>query len=365
MVGGNTKTIWHAFEKCEGLTSVEIQESVTSIGVDAFMYCTALVDLHISEEGNNLPLSSQAFYGCSALEQIVLPKRVIRLGNSTFKKCTSLKIVYMSKDIKSVGYDAFYDCPSLEIVYYESGEEQYAAIKISNGNEALLTAETHYNVHDIESHYTTITVEATCTEDGSVTKSCPCGYSSFTIIHASNHKPILVNHKAATCTEDGYTGDTVCEACAEVFEQGSVIVCSGHSGGTATCENPAQCEKCSEYYGEVLPHTYSNDADANCNECGFERQIDVSESEIQGSVQNPSGNETQGNVQNPGESETQNNVQSPVENETSSNVSNTNQNKVENPSTDKPHIIALYSIPILSLLFLGIIIYSNKKKVPN
>ena len=102
VVGGNTKTIRHAFEKCEGLTSVEIQESVTSIGVKAFIYCTALVDLHISEEGENLPLSSEAFYGCSALEQVILPKRVIRLGNSTFKKCTSLKIVYMSKDIERV-----------------------------------------------------------------------------------------------------------------------------------------------------------------------------------------------------------------------------------------------------------------------
>ena len=335
VVGGNTKTIRHAFEKCEGLTSVEIQESVTSIGVKAFIYCTALVDLHISEEGENLPLSSEAFYGCSALEQVVLPKRITRLGNSTFKKCTSLKIVYMSKDIKSVGYDAFYDCPSLEIVYYESDEEQYAAIQINNGNEALLTAETHYNVHDIESHYTTITVEATCTEDGSITKSCPCGYSSFTIIHASNHKPILVNHKDATCTEDGYTGDTVCEACAEVFEQGSVIACTGHSGGTATCSELALCEKCNQYYGETLPHSYTNDIDGICDECGFEREVDIPQTpeqdDVQDTEQDIDQNDAQNNVQNDVQNNVQDNAQKPVQDNVQKPVKDDEQNSVQNP----------------------------------
>lgn len=374
VVGGNVEKInGSAFRNCDGLTSIDIQESTLS--TYSFAECTSLVDVQISEEGKEFSLSSYAFYKCSALEEIVLPKRITGMGNSTFQKCTSLKTVYLSAEIGRIGYDAFYDCPSLEIVYYESDEVAYAEINVSYGNEALSMAQTHYNVHDIESHYTTTTVPATCTEDGSITKSCPCGYSSFTILHASNHKPVLTNQKDATCTTDGYTGDTVCEACNEVFEQGTTIAACGHSGGTATCENPAQCENCNEYYGEALLHTYSSDTDTECNICGFERQINAPENETESNVQNPEENESQGNVQIPEENESQsnmqnsnkneaeNNVQTPVEN----NASSTNQNKVENPSTDKPAppIAAVCAIPILALLFFGIALYSNKEKATN
>ena len=375
VIGGNVEEIWTAFKGCESLTSVEIQESVTAIYGKAFIYCTALVDVQITEDGEEFGLSGEMFLGCSALEEIMLPKRVTRIGNATFKNCTALKVVYLNSEIGFVGYDAFYGCPALEVVYYESDEEAYSEINISYGNEALASAQTHYNVHGVESHYTIITVPATCTEDGSITKSCPCGYSSFTILHAADHKHVLVNQKDATCTTDGYTGDTICEACNEVFEQGTTIAACGHSGGTATCKNPAQCEKCSEYYGEALPHAYSNDTDAKCNECGFERQIDVSENDTPGNVQNSVENETPDNVQNsdknktdtsvqnPNGNETQGNAQNPVESETSSDVSSTNQNKVKNPSTDKPPIVAVYAIPVLALLFFSIALYSNKKKV--
>lgn len=277
VIGGEVKTIGHSFSGCRGLTSIEIQESVTGIGVYAFRGCTALVDVQIAEEGEKLNLSSYAFYECSSLEEIRLPQKITSIGNATFKKCTSLKSVYISKELDSICYDAFYDCPSLEIIYYESSEENFANIKIEYGNEALASAEIHYNVADVDSHYTIVTVPATCTEDGYETKSCPCGYSSFTIIHASSHKHIIANQKDATCTTDGYTGDEICEACKEVFKAGETIEALGHIGGTATCKAPALCERCNQNYGETLPHAYTNDKDAICNECGYERETGVTE----------------------------------------------------------------------------------------
>lgn len=339
IVGGNTKQINIAFNNCQGLTSIDIQESVRNIEIHAFMYCTVLVNLHISEEGESLPLGSSAFYGCSALEKVILPKRVVSLGNSTFKKCTSLKIVYMNKEIRSVGYDAFYDCPALEIVYYESGEEQYAEIIIGSGNESLLSAETHYNVHDIESHYTTITVNATCTEDGSITKSCPCGYSSFTIIHASSHKPIVINKYDATCTHNGYTGDTICEACKEVFEQGVVIEYLGHIGGTATCSQQALCERCSEYYGEIIPHSFTNDTDSICDECGYERELNLPQEPEQNNGQNTEQDNTPNNVQDNIESNAQDNSQNNAQNNVQGNIQSPTQNSADNSkpnNTQKP-----------------------------
>ena len=50
----------------------------------------------------------------------------------------------------------------------------------------------------------------------------------------------LVNDKEATCTEGGYTGDTVCTVCGETIKQGETIPATGHkeetvAGKEATC----------------------------------------------------------------------------------------------------------------------------------
>lgn len=55
------------------------------------------------------------------------------------------------------------------------------------------------------------------------------------------HTPKTVNAKAATCTEDGYTGDTVCSVCGYEMSQGEAVPATGHSftsyvpNGDATC----------------------------------------------------------------------------------------------------------------------------------
>ena len=50
--------------------------------------------------------------------------------------------------------------------------------------------------------------------------------------------------KDATCTENGYTGDTCCKGCGAKLESGKVIPAAGHKGGTATCKDKAVCEVC-------------------------------------------------------------------------------------------------------------------------
>ena len=388
VVGGNTKTIDGAFEGCKGLVSIEIQESVTNICIQSFLYCTSLVEVNISEEGGALALGSEAFYGCSALEEIILPNRISRINNATFARCTSLKVVYLSSNLTDIAYDAFYNCPSLEKVYYESTAETYAKINVQYGNEALKNAQTHYNVSSIDDHYTVTTVPATCTEDGSITKSCPCGYSSFTIIHASNHKPVLTNQKEATCTTEGYTGDTICEACKEVFEHGNIIAACGHSGGTATCKEKAKCEKCSEYYGDALPHTYSSNTDSICDVCSFDRQLNIPQDPVQndnqnntqGNIQDNTQNNTQGNAQentqgnkddnkkpvestvpDSTQSATQDNTQSTTQNNASGDNQSTVQDNVENSSTRKPYV-ALVGFAVITTAFIISLFVAKKKQ---
>ena len=53
------------------------------------------------------------------------------------------------------------------------------------------------------------------------------------------HSPAAIADKAATCTKDGYTGRTYCEACASVVDWGTVVPATGHtyqvSGNQLVC----------------------------------------------------------------------------------------------------------------------------------
>ena len=81
--------------------------------------------------------------------------------------------------------------------------------------------------------------------------------------------------KDATCTENGYTGDTCCKGCGAKLESGKVIPAAGHKGGTATCKDKAVCEVCQQPYGELDKNNHTGgteikDAkDATCTENGY------------------------------------------------------------------------------------------------
>ena len=97
---------------------------------------------------------------------------------------------------------------------------------------------------------------------------------------ALGHKTQLVGAKAATCTEDGYTGDEVCTVCQEVVKKGEVIPATGHKtqlvgAKTATCTGDGYtgdevCTVCQETVkkGEVIPATGHDYKDGKCANCG-------------------------------------------------------------------------------------------------
>ena len=82
---------------------------------------------------------------------------------------------------------------------------------------------------------------ATCTEDGytgdEVCRTCGETVKQGTVIPATGHDTELKNARAATCTEDGYTGDEVCRTCGETVKQGAVIPATGHDFQDGKCVN--------------------------------------------------------------------------------------------------------------------------------
>lgn len=91
---------------------------------------------------------------------------------------------------------------------------------------------------------TPVTVEATCTEAGSVTKTCTeCGYKSVKTLKASGHKfNRSVIGRVATCTVDGYEKHTECSVCGEKDDDYIVIKALGHDIETIT-DTAATCTK--------------------------------------------------------------------------------------------------------------------------
>ena len=68
----NEKTIrGYSFYGCSSLTSIQIGDTVTSIGSSAFSGCSSLTSIQISDTVTSI--GSSAFYGCNSLSTITLP----------------------------------------------------------------------------------------------------------------------------------------------------------------------------------------------------------------------------------------------------------------------------------------------------
>ena len=90
--------------------------------------------------------------------------------------------------------------------------------------------------------------DATCTEAGytgdTVCKDCEVIVKAGTVIEAKGHDAETRNAREATCTKDGYTGDEVCKVCDTVVEKGTEVKALGHDFTEWTVEKePTETEE--------------------------------------------------------------------------------------------------------------------------
>ncbi|MBR2042166.1 MAG: leucine-rich repeat protein [Oscillospiraceae bacterium] len=102
----------NAFRGLFEFESVEIPESVRSIGNWAFANCRGMKEISLPKELSHL--GADIFYHCSMLESIVIPERITEIKEFLFVYCENLKNVSLPEGITSMGNGAFYDCVSLE-----------------------------------------------------------------------------------------------------------------------------------------------------------------------------------------------------------------------------------------------------------
>ena len=143
-IGGN------AFYDCDALTSITIPDSVTSIGERAFHNCNSLANVTISDGVTSI--GNYAFYDCDALTSITIPNSVISIGGYAFAYCDSLASVTIGNGVTSIGNGAFLGCVALSGIaipnsvttigdrafYYCSGLKSFNGKYASNDNRCLI-----------------------------------------------------------------------------------------------------------------------------------------------------------------------------------------------------------------------------------
>ncbi len=115
--GSNTKEIGeHAFFDCSSLKELDLPKSVEKISNKAFSGCNSLKELDLSLIKE---IGDFAFAGCSGLQELDLAS-VNEIGCSAFARCSSLTELEIPQGVKRINSQAFMDCKSIETVNYNA-----------------------------------------------------------------------------------------------------------------------------------------------------------------------------------------------------------------------------------------------------
>ena len=120
------------------ITSVIIENGVTSIGDYAFYNCIRLTNVTI---GNGVTsIGNYAFSGCTVLTSVTIPDSVTSIGGYAFSGFTGLTSVTIPDSVTSIGSSAFRGCTGLTIYCLaDSFAERYAK------NNSILTCVLPYH----------------------------------------------------------------------------------------------------------------------------------------------------------------------------------------------------------------------------
>ena len=154
---------YSAFKGCSSLESIEIPDSVTSIGHWAFNNCDSLISVIIGENSQLKSIGDYVFDGCNSFSYTMYDN-ALYLGNENnpyillieaentniiscemhkdskrildyaFYNCALLESVTFGDDnqMTSIGEWAFYGCASLKDVYYEGSVDEWLGISFGN-----------------------------------------------------------------------------------------------------------------------------------------------------------------------------------------------------------------------------------------
>lgn len=257
-IANSVKSIgWGAFSECDSLQTLDLGQGIRSVGDMAFSGAYALEAVTLPASLQNIGVEA---FSCCGLKTVALPEGISIIQDGAFRANQQLTKLYLPDSVTRINYAAFRDCNALTDIYYSGTQAQWDAIDIDSkvdgqgpSNGPLFTATVHLE-HRHSFDGGTVTTQANCVQKGVKTYSCTvCGGTKQETFSGSHTWDSGVVTKP-TCTKDGATVYT-CTTCKQT-KSGS-ITATGHNWGdgikNADTTISYTCKNCSEIKIEGTP----------------------------------------------------------------------------------------------------------------
>lgn len=99
-----------AFQYLYQLTSITIPDGVTTIENMLFDSCKSLTEINLPKKLTSI--GNRAFYKCK-FQSLVIPEGVTRIGDTAFSFCESITSLVIPEGVEEIGFAAFEGCSSL------------------------------------------------------------------------------------------------------------------------------------------------------------------------------------------------------------------------------------------------------------
>ena len=164
-----------------GISSITFKNSLTSIGEEAFYYCSNLNNIEFSNSIINI--GPYAFCGCPNLTNVTILGNIKNIVNDAFRSCRNLASITLLEGVENIGYGAFSYCAmkSIEIPASVTNIgpfdycENLESIKVNSGN---VTFDSRENCNAII-HTSTNTLVAGCKKTIIPNMISSISYSAF------------------------------------------------------------------------------------------------------------------------------------------------------------------------------------------
>ncbi len=123
----------NSFIKMTNLTNVYLPETLTNIGVRAFLGCNKIKEISLPQ--NVVNIEANAFSDCTNLTDINLPNGIINIGKGAFSRCNNLTNMILPQSVETIGESIFEGCNNLVNVYINAKITEipeYSFYKCSN-----------------------------------------------------------------------------------------------------------------------------------------------------------------------------------------------------------------------------------------
>ena len=113
-----------AFDKCKAMKRIQLPNTITRIGRNAFSSCTFE---RIELPANLVEIGSLAFSSCM-VKELTIPDGVTSIGNFAFSFCENMSKVLLPKNLKIVERGAFTKCEALRCIDIPEGVEEISGM---------------------------------------------------------------------------------------------------------------------------------------------------------------------------------------------------------------------------------------------